>query len=321
MGVPSATAAAESLLTINVDGTRSKEPQAANAKQLTRLVYPADEWHKRTGEVLLHGPSRWSKVQYVLNTFGTYGGLNDDIVWLGANLVTGVKVFSGPLKTLRYCGNRATRLLLLLYAHNAMEEWGGVSPLETVFRNYEETLSEPAGRTNYTVSHWKRKESATWEAVSQTVIKGVPHHPDIAEKIAKQSQQSELIKLKNESYAQKMKAVFWPAFYVLKSCWFIYEMVTVTTAQPNQKNPTANDYPLYEQDYSIAEAARNLGLNANMLGRWKIEAAESEGAFRGNGKLSPEQLELRRLKIENRRLRMEREILKKATAFFARESK
>jgi transposase len=76
-----------------------------------------------------------------------------------------------------------------------------------------------------------------------------------------------------------------------------------------------------EQGYAIAEAARNLGLNANMLGRWKTEAAESEGAFRGNGKLSPEQFELRRLKAENRQLRMEREILKKATAFFAKESK
>jgi transposase len=76
-----------------------------------------------------------------------------------------------------------------------------------------------------------------------------------------------------------------------------------------------------EQGYSIAEAARNLGLNANMLGRWKLEATESDGAFRGNGNLSPEQLELRRLKVENRQLRMEREILKKATAFFAKESK
>ena len=76
-----------------------------------------------------------------------------------------------------------------------------------------------------------------------------------------------------------------------------------------------------EQGYSIAEAARNLGLNANMLGRWKIEAIESDSAFRGNGKLTPDQLELRRLKAENRQLRMEREILKKATVFFAKESK
>ncbi len=75
------------------------------------------------------------------------------------------------------------------------------------------------------------------------------------------------------------------------------------------------------QGYAIAEAARNLGLNANMLARWKKEAAEAEDTFRGNGKLTPEQLELRQLRSENRQLRLEREILKKATAFFVNESK
>ena len=76
-----------------------------------------------------------------------------------------------------------------------------------------------------------------------------------------------------------------------------------------------------EQGYAIAEAARNLGLNANMLARWKKETEESEDAFRGNGKLTQEQLELRQLRSENRQLRLEREILKKATAFFVNESK
>ena len=76
-----------------------------------------------------------------------------------------------------------------------------------------------------------------------------------------------------------------------------------------------------EQGYKCAEAARNLGLNANMLNRWVKEHQSDEGeAFRGNGKLTAEQLELRRLREENRRLKLEREILKKATAFFARES-
>ena len=76
-----------------------------------------------------------------------------------------------------------------------------------------------------------------------------------------------------------------------------------------------------EQGYSIAESARNLGLNANMLARWKKESSESEDAFRGNGKLTPEQLELRQLRSENKQLRLEREILKKATAFFVNEPK
>ena len=76
-----------------------------------------------------------------------------------------------------------------------------------------------------------------------------------------------------------------------------------------------------EQEYSVAEAARNLDINANMLSRWKRELADDSEAFRGNGKLSAEQEEIRRLKRELNKARMERDILKKATAFFANESK
>jgi transposase len=73
--------------------------------------------------------------------------------------------------------------------------------------------------------------------------------------------------------------------------------------------------------YGVAEAARNLGINATMLGRWKREhEARERGAFPGKGHLPPDQEELHRLREENKRLRMEREILKKAAAFFANES-
>jgi len=76
------------------------------------------------------------------------------------------------------------------------------------------------------------------------------------------------------------------------------------------------------QDYSIAEASRNLGINYNMLSRWKIEREKhGEHAFPSKGHMTPEQVELTRLKAENKRLRMERDILKKATAFFAKEMK
>ena len=76
-----------------------------------------------------------------------------------------------------------------------------------------------------------------------------------------------------------------------------------------------------EQGYKRTEAARNLGIDRGMLGRWikDFEADEME-AFRGHGKLTVEQEELRQLREENRRLKMERDILKKATAFFAKES-
>ena len=77
-----------------------------------------------------------------------------------------------------------------------------------------------------------------------------------------------------------------------------------------------------EQGYTRAEAARSLGIRANMLGRWIKEHELGDGqAFRGNGKLTPEQAELRQLREENRRLKMEKEILKKATVFFAKEAR
>ena len=78
-----------------------------------------------------------------------------------------------------------------------------------------------------------------------------------------------------------------------------------------------------DQDYTRVEAARSLDIDSKMLGRWVREHQQSEDgqAFRGNGKLSPEQEENRGLKAEVNRLRMEKEILKKATIFFAQQTK
>ena len=78
-----------------------------------------------------------------------------------------------------------------------------------------------------------------------------------------------------------------------------------------------------DQGYTRREAARSLDINEQMLGRWVKEHQESKDgqAFRGNGKLTPEQEEIKRLKAEVKRLELERDILKKATAFFAAETK
>jgi len=77
-----------------------------------------------------------------------------------------------------------------------------------------------------------------------------------------------------------------------------------------------------DQNLNITEASRNLGISAQMLGRWlKEEESEDGQAFRGNGKLTPEQDENRKLKAQVKRLEMERDILKKATIFFAKETK
>ena len=75
-----------------------------------------------------------------------------------------------------------------------------------------------------------------------------------------------------------------------------------------------------EQGYSFAEAGRNLDVNPNLLSRWKKDIEGIAGSELSPASIVSIQSELKRLRKDNKRLRMEREILKKAAAFFAKES-
>ncbi len=69
-----------------------------------------------------------------------------------------------------------------------------------------------------------------------------------------------------------------------------------------------------------SQVGRELGINANLLGRWcKDYSANGEAAFPGQGK--PRDEEMASLKRELARVKKERDFLKEAAAFFARESK
>jgi transposase len=71
---------------------------------------------------------------------------------------------------------------------------------------------------------------------------------------------------------------------------------------------------------TVGQAARDLGLTETALRRW-VEEAQRPASGSPDEKLSQEEREeLRRLRRENQQLRMEREFLKKAAAFFAKES-
>ena len=78
-----------------------------------------------------------------------------------------------------------------------------------------------------------------------------------------------------------------------------------------------------DPQYTRAEAARSLEINPNLIAHWikEHQADDSSQAFQGNGKLTPEQAEIHRLKEKNKRLKMEKDVLKKATVFFAKETK
>lgn len=72
------------------------------------------------------------------------------------------------------------------------------------------------------------------------------------------------------------------------------------------------------QGLSVSEVARQLGVSENCLRAWRAAAQEQgDVAFPGRGNLSPEQDELRSLRSEVARLRAERDLLKKAAAYFA----
>ena len=75
-----------------------------------------------------------------------------------------------------------------------------------------------------------------------------------------------------------------------------------------------------QQGLSYSQVARDLGIGDNLIHNWR-KAFEADGTLKANTQDSPTaEAELKRLREENRQLKIERDILKKATAFFAKES-
>ena len=76
-----------------------------------------------------------------------------------------------------------------------------------------------------------------------------------------------------------------------------------------------------DRGVSVAQAARDLDIHVNALRGWvKAHREDPAHAFPGEGQQKPEDAELTRLRREVAHLKMERDILKKAAAYFAKES-
>ena len=76
-----------------------------------------------------------------------------------------------------------------------------------------------------------------------------------------------------------------------------------------------------ERGVSVAQAGRDLDVHENVLRKWVKEfSSDPVQAFPGQGQMKPEQQEIERLRREVARLKAERDILKKAAAFFAKEA-
>jgi transposase len=73
-----------------------------------------------------------------------------------------------------------------------------------------------------------------------------------------------------------------------------------------------------ESGKALAQVARDMGISEQTLSNWR--KAAKAGKLAAGALVTPQEMELSRLRAENSRLQMENEILKKATAYFARES-
>ena len=71
---------------------------------------------------------------------------------------------------------------------------------------------------------------------------------------------------------------------------------------------------------SVPVTGKTLGVPVQTLGNWVRLSGKGQLKGAGDKPVSPEQMELARLRAENARLRMERDILGKATAYFAKQS-
>ena len=75
-----------------------------------------------------------------------------------------------------------------------------------------------------------------------------------------------------------------------------------------------------DRGVSVAQASRDLGVHENVLRKWvKDWDADPKQAFPGQGQMKPEQAEIERLRREVQKLKAERDILKKAAAYFAKD--
>ena len=76
-----------------------------------------------------------------------------------------------------------------------------------------------------------------------------------------------------------------------------------------------------ERGVSYVQAAQDLGVHQSVLRHWvKAFADDPQHSFPGQGQMKPEQLEIAQLRREVTKLKAERDILKKAAAYFAKES-
>ena len=177
---------------------------ADNPTALPLLVYQAEEWATKSGQSLPVRPTERSKVRWVVND---YGATENDRVWISNELVDGFGRFTQPLKRLKRCGDLAARLLLVCYAENDLEQYGGIRPRAegTFFDAYTMQKIKPIAQ-GYDLWHGVHKQSTGYGVAGFLGLSGFSS---------------------DEDKKQEQIDPYWRAIESLDAAGFTYQVVTV----------------------------------------------------------------------------------------------
>jgi len=217
------------------------------------LVYTAEGWTKATGEVIPDAPFERASVRYVLDDFDAEP---EDRVWISNELVTGIGKFTQPLKKIKMCGDVASRLLLICYRENNLEQFGGVSP--RAFYEYYEVSNEGSFH-GFAIWHGNHKNTS-----------------------AKLNVMSEALGIKiNGETKEEINKPFWMAIESLASVGFIYQMVSVMDSETGNNESQV----IYELDAKTKHGYKPVGeeglggRTARISGKLSFPVTDSMGRF------------------------------------------
>jgi hypothetical protein len=253
MGDDQARRAIESLnsLTWNVAGRKASASH--------RLVYKADEWKAKTGEIL-DRPTVKSQVRFVLEQFSATDDIGDRI-WFGNGLVDGYGQFQQPLRRLKRLGDAAARLLLLMYRDHAMEQFGGVPPY-LVHEKYE-VKDKQYSKDGYRLWHAEHGGQTSYLDATLPILR--------------------LQSLSRNSDEKKSQLEpFWGALEALKATGFIYEVVTVLDGEPGRDTNAVYELDARTRHGYKAKGEEGLGGDtARLAGYWGAPVTDAGGRFNG----------------------------------------
>jgi hypothetical protein len=206
------------------------------------ILYNRESWSFIKDEILPDGPHERSKILFVLPDFNEP---KEERIWIGANLVGGVGEFKLPMKELKNAGDVAARLLLMMYATNDMEVWGGVRP-----------VGPDSGP-------WKHYEPVS----ADIALKG-------GSRLVRSKDAGSVARIKEAVLGGTERDAYWSALSALLSAGFVYEVVMVLnrSAKPAKLHMSEAPYGAIPDD---AEPYCELGAR-NMHG-YKPDGEEGVG--------------------------------------------